>query len=609
MVDSNDSAGLSRRTAGLSRRTARLSRRLLAISVALVRWAGAAVPLSRRSEWRQEWMAEIYFRWNRLREFDRLSLRESLDLFGRSLGAIPHALWLLREEWSLHMLIQDLRYAMRTYLTKPAFAILAVTTLAVGIGANAVMFSFVNTVLLQPMNFSDPADVYFVWEYNHEKGFPKFSASPANFFDFRDQASSFESMAAYSRTTSTLISTGEPERLGRAFVTADFFDVARTVPALGRSFAPEETELGEDGVVMMSHGLWMNRFGGDPEVLGRTLNLDGNTRTVIGITPDGFDYPIGAGLWMPLSFNFDPSTVRGAHYLVVIGRLEAGVTPEHAQSELDTITTRLAAAFPETNLNWGAALYPIHGEIVDDARTPLLVLFGAVGLVLLIVCGNVANLVLARNSTRHREMAIRAAMGAGKMRIIRQLLAESLLLSLSGGLLGLGFAYAGLRGVLAVAPGGIPRLGDTRIDAGVLVFTLAVSLATGIVVGLIPALRTARSDLNESLKAGRARAASGSGPMKLRGALVVAEVAIALVVVVCSGLLTQSLWRMMAVDGGFDSDAATLRVSLPGSRYADPGQRADFYDSLVERVSRLPGVESVGAANQLPMTGMFNIFL
>ncbi len=506
------------------------------------------------------------------------------------------------------MLIQDLRYAFRTYLKKPAFVVLAVATLAVGIGANSVMFSFVNTVLLQPMNFSDPEQVFFIWEDNQEKGFSKFTSSPANFVDFRQQATSFDSMAAYSRGTVTLIDGPEPERLAGVSVSEDFFDVARTDAALGRTFAADEMETGADGVVLLSHGLWMNWFGGDPGVLGRALNVDGTMRTVIGVTGADFDYPIGVELWMPLGFSFDPSTVRGAHYLVVIGRLKDGVSSEQAQGELDTITGRLEDEFSETNLNWGATLYPMHGEIVDDSRTPLLVLFGAVGLLLLIVCANVANLVLARNSSRFRELAIRAAMGAGRIRIVRQLLAESLLLSISGGLLGLGLAYVGLRGVLAVAPSGIPRLGDTRIDGGVLLFTLLVSLATGIFVGLAPALRAAGHDLNESLRIGGASGFFGAGAPKLRSVLVVAEVAVALVVVVGSGLLTQSLWHLMAVDGGFDTDSgAAVRVSLPSSRYPDPSDRSAFYDRLVERALHLPGVVSAGASSQLPMTGMFNI--
>jgi putative ABC transport system permease protein len=485
---------------------------------------------------------------------------------------------------------------------------LAVVTLAVGIGANSVMFSFVNTVLLQPLNFTDPGQVFFIWEANEEKGFSKFTSSPANFFDFREQATSFDSMAAYSRGTVTLIEGAEPERFAGVSVSADFFDVARTNAVMGRTFVPDEMEVGADGVVLLSHGLWMTRFGGDPEVLGRSLNVDGVMRTVIGVTDADFDYPIGVDLWTPLSFNLDPSTVRGAHYLVVIGRLQEGVSQQQAQGELDTITGRLEDEFPETNQNWEATLYPMHGEIVDDSRTPLLALFGAVGLLLLIVCANVANLVLARNSSRYRELAIRAAMGAGRIRIVRQLLAESLLLSLSGGFLGLGLAYAGLRGVVAVAPSGIPRLGDTRIDGGVLLFTLCVSLATGLVVGLAPALRAARHDLNDSLRIGGASGFAGAGALKLRSALVVAEVAVALVVVIGSGLLTQRLWRLMAVDGGFDSDSgAAVQVSLPSSRYPDPSDRALFYDDLVERALRLPGVTSVGAANQLPMTGMFNI--
>ncbi len=576
--------------------------------IAFIRALSAIVPPAHQREWRLEWTAEIYHRGQRLGRHRRLTRRARLDMIGRCLGAVPHALWVWKEDWRLDMLIQDIRYAIRTHFKKPAFALLAVGTLALGIGANTMIFSFVNTVLLQPMNFEDPDGVVYVWDSNPSQGFPKFSVSPANFVDYRDQVDAFAGVAAYNRTDATLVGVGDPRRIPGALVTQDFFEVARTGAALGRVFEPAEMTIGNDDVVMISHGLWTREFGSDESIIGQVLNLDGRMRTVVGVTPTEFDFPIGADLWIPLVFDFDVAGSRGAHYLVVIGRLDDGQTIEQAQQQLDVVTANLEQEYPNNNTGWTARLFPVHGEIVDGARTPLIILSGAVGLVLLIACANVANLFLARNSTRRRELAIRYAIGAGRMRILRQLLAESLLLAVCGGLAGLLLAYSSVGVLVSLIPAGVPRLQATTIDPSVLLFTLAISLATGIAFGIAPAVRAARSGFGDSLSVGGALADGGRSGLRLRSGLVVVEVALALVVVVGSGLLAQSLWRLMSVDPGFEAgNAAVIELGLPSARYPDARERARFYDDLTARIAALPGVRSVGVVSDLPMTGQFNI--
>ena len=506
------------------------------------------------------------------------------------------------------MLIQDIHYAIRTYVKKPAFALLAVGTLALGIGANTMIFSFVNTVLLEPMSFTEPEGVVYVWDENLDQGFPKFSVSPANFFDYREQVDAFSGVGAYNRTDATLVGVGDPRQIPGALVTEDFFDITRTGAALGRVFEPAEMTVGNDDVVMLSHGLWTTEFGSDESVVGQVLNLDGRMRTVIGVMGSEFDFPIGADLWIPMVFDYDVEGARGAHFLVVIGRLDDGRTIEQAQQQLDAVTTRLRQEYPNSNTGWAARLFPVHGEIVGDARTPLVILSGAVGLVLLIACANVANLFLARNSTRRRELAIRHAIGAGRMRILRQMLAESLLLALGGGLAGLALAYSSLEVLVSVIPPVVPRLQATTIDPMVLLYTLAVSLATGLVFGIAPAVRASRAGLGDRLNVGGAMADGGRSGLRLRTGLVVVEVALALVVVVGSGLLAQSLWRLMSVDPGFETEsAAVVELGLPSARYPDPRNRSRFYDDLAARIAALPGVRSVGVTSDLPMTGQFNI--
>ena len=505
----------------------------------------------------------------------------------------------------LDSLRQDLTYATRRLQQSPGFTLVAVLTLALGIGATTAIFSIVNAVLLRPLPYPEAdrlVEVAQVW-----KGKPAVY-SPQNFLDVEAQAKSFERLAAVDTTGVTLTGNGAATRLEAAEVSAAFFDVLRARPVLGRGFVAGENQPGTR-VVVLGHRLWLDRFGGDAGLVGRTVQIDREPRTVVGIAPPGFSYPEDVEVWVPMTYDERFRTnSRGAWYLSVVGRLAPGTTVESAREEVGTIAARLEKAFPDANEGVGGTVRSLHEATVGDARQALLVLLGAVGLLLLVACVNVANLLLARISGRESELALRAALGAGRSRIVRQLFTESLLLALAGGVAGVLLAGVLVDGLLALQPQDVPRLAEVRVDRGVLAFAATLSLLTSLAFGALPAIRMGRRAEAQSLRQGSRGILSGGRP-GLRGGLVVGQIALAMVLLAGSGLLLRSFSLLRRVDPGFDARSAlTFRVSLPESAYADDARMLSFHDALQARLQALPGARAVGAISGLPLTGSrFNI--
>ncbi|MGH7481876.1 MAG: ABC transporter permease [Longimicrobiales bacterium] len=498
--------------------------------------------------------------------------------------------------------LHDLRIAARSLLRSPGFTAAAILTLALGIGATTAIFSAVNTVLLRPLPYPDPHEL--VRLYDQWRG-ERWTVSPPNFVDYRSEAS-FAGVTAYHRSSFTLTDPGEAEQIEAASVTSDFFRVLGSPPALGRGIVPENEAPGSDRVVVLSDGFWHQRFNADPGVLGRQIELDGERYTVVGVARAGFDYPSGAELWVPRSFTAeDLETQRGAHYLDVIGRLAPGATLVGATSQLEAISTRLARDYPDQYSEIVAVAVPMLDAMVGDYRRALFVLLGAVGLLLLMACVNAANLALARALGRQRELAVRAALGAGRWRLAREALGESLIVALVGGALGvLLAAWAG--GLLAALQADrIPRLGEIGLDTNVLGFALLVSVLTGILFGLLPALRAGgRRELTGALKEGTAGAGSARSAGRVRGGLVVAQFALAVVLAAGAALLMRSFIELRSVDPGFRTEGIlTFDVSLPESRYPEPWQARAFYERLLASIEALPGVVSADAISGLPLSG------
>ncbi|HVF43315.1 MAG TPA: ABC transporter permease [Pyrinomonadaceae bacterium] len=509
----------------------------------------------------------------------------------------------------METLFQDVRFALRTLWTNRGFALVAVAALALGVGANSAIFSVVNAVVLRPLPYKDPERLVALWVGLNQKGFEELEVSAPEFTDFRTRSSSFERVAAYSAGGFNMTGAGEPERIQGLNATADLFPALGVAPLKGRAFTEEEDRPGGDGVVVISHSLWRRRFGGDANVIGKSVTLDGQTCTVVGVMPASFHFPDNdTDIWKPMAFDAEmlgPNN-RGSHFLSVVGRLKEGVGVEGASAEVAALARTVggenATTYPR---GLTATLRPLQEEVVGESvRRPLFVMLGAVGLVLLIACANVANLLLARAASRRKEVAVRTALGASRARIVRQLLTESLLLSLAGGACGLVLALWGVDLLVALAPAGTPRVEEVGLDARVVGFTFAVSLFTGVVFGLAPALHASKVDLNESLKEGSRGSTEGPKRGRLRGALVVAEFAIALVLLAGAGLLLKSFARVQEESPGFDaSNVLTMRVVLPEAKYRGYEEHRAFYSNLFARLRRLPGVEAVGANNLLPFNG------
>ena len=504
-------------------------------------------------------------------------------------------------------LLQDVRYGLRMLAKKPGFTLIAVLALALGIGANTAIFSVVNAVLLRPLPFENPERIVQAWSTNAKRGWKKAPTSYLNFADYRDQTQAFEHAAAYAEASAAFTSGEMPEQLEGVGATADLFKVLGAQPLLGRAFTAEDERPGGSHVVVLSHNLWQRRFNSDPKIVGQQIKFDGESTTVIGVMPKGFQFPLDQDkteFWVPLDPAQDFNKERGANYLHVVARLKPGTTLEQAQGEVETIARRLEQEYPDKNTGKSVRLILMHEELVGDIRPALLVLLAAVCFVLLIACANVANLLLARASSRHKEIAIRTALGAGRARIIRQLLTESLLLALVGGAIGLLLALWGVDVLSAAIPADIPRVKEVALDSRVLGFTTAISVLTGILFGLAPALQASKTDLNESLKEGGRGSTEGLNRNRVRSLLVISEVALSLVLLIGAGLLIKSFFQLLNVKPGFEPEhVLTAGFSLPPVKYPEVPQQTAFFQQVLERVRTLPGVDSAGVVIPLPLSG------
>ena len=508
----------------------------------------------------------------------------------------------------MRTLLQDLRYAARVLLKQPGFAAVAVVTLALGVGANTAIFWVVNAALLRSLPFRDPERLVQVWETTRQRDFGQREASYPDFLDWR-RGEAFESAAGYAPSFFTLAGEGGPERVRGAAVTANFFDTLGVKPARGRTFLEGEDAPGGGCVLLLSQGLWQRRYGGDEHVLGQPVATDGGSCTVVGVLPAGFSFAkLGdAEMWTTLRPSEMQARARYWHWVQVVARLKPGTGLEAARAQMQTVAARIAADDPQSHAGTGISLVPLQEEFVGQIRPILFALLGAVGLVLLIACANVANLLLARSTVRGKEVAIRAALGASRWRLVRQLLTESVLLALAGGALGLVLALWGTDLLVAAIPQAqlafMPYLRHLPLDTNILLFTFGLSLLTGVVFGLAPALAASRADLQGAMREG----GRGSGARRARGArdlLVVSEVALSLVLLVGAGLLLKSLARMLSVNPGFRTEnLLTMTVTLPPARYADGARAAAFYQELLRRVSALPGVGGAAEVSNLPLSG------
>ncbi len=501
---------------------------------------------------------------------------------------------------------QDIRYAFRMMVKNPGFTSVAVLTLALGIGANSAIFSVVNGVLLKPLPFKDPSRLAIVRNENFKEGGKLDPISFPNYEDIRNQSQSFDEMTAITPVWNFgLTGDGEPEHVTGFWVSASFFDLLGVRPILGRAFQESEDKPGKEDLALISHSLWLRHFGADPNVCGKTITLDSRKTTIIGVMPGGFHFLEDVDLWLPLQLNPVIPRGRAVRFLTVVGHLAPGASFDQAGTEVATITRQLEQQYPEINTGLGGNVVSLHKEITGKVRPALLVLFGVVGFVLLIACANLANLLVARAAAREKEIAVRTALGASRLRLIRQFLTESVTLSLVGGAAGLLLSLWGVSLLRALSPKNLPRLDEIVIDSQVLGFTLIISLLTGIIFGLAPAMQFSKSSLTESLKeGGRTSFASGRG--RLRSLLVVSEVALALVLLIGAGLMIRSFSRLLQVNPGFNQEnLLTMQIMLPEQeQYRQSARRAAFYDQLFERIASLPGVQAVGGTTRLPLGNM-----
>jgi putative ABC transport system permease protein len=579
--------------------------------VRLITLIGVIVPRRLRADWRQEWEAELRYRELLLADWEKLDRKAKLNLLRRSLGAFWDAIALQPQRLEDQM-FQDLRFGLRMLLKKPGFTLIALITMALAIGANTAIFSVVNVVLLNPLPFEQPERLIRIYGHFLATSQDNMSASVLEFNDYREQTQSFEQIAAYDDLSANLTPPGgEPERVEALLVTPDLFSVLRVSPQAGRLFLPDEAQAGRDDVVLISDALWRRGFGANANLVGQKVIVNGRDNTIIGIMPPGFAFPRRTEVWKPLWFppeQFDQQR-RGSRGLDVIGRLKLSVSLAAAQAEMDHLAARLTEQYPRNyeSRGWSISIVPLLADYVGDARKGLFVLLGAVAFVMLIACANVANLSLARATARRQEIAVRLALGAGRLRVIRQLLTESVLLSFAGGAAGLIIAGWGVGLLLRFAPSDLPRIHEVRVDGRVLAFTFAVSLITGILFGLVPALAASNPDLNETLKEG-GRGGSGSAKRRrMSSAFVVAEITLALVLMIGAGLTLKSFWHLQRVDPGFDPEGVlTMRMLLPFEIYQKPVERAGFYKQILERIESAPGVDAVSATSNVPLTGAFN---
>jgi len=509
----------------------------------------------------------------------------------------------------MHELLRNLTHAVRSLRKSPGFALSALAILTLGIGANTAIFGIVNTVLLKPLPFPDPGSIVTIFHVPPAKAFPgikTFAVSAANYLDWRKQSRSFESMAIVGFRGIRLTGGTRPESLVGSVTESGFFDVVRVKPEVGRAFGDDETKPGKDSVAVVSNGFALSHFGSPQNAVGQSLEMNNRKYQVIGVMPRDFQLkswlPASTDLWLPIAWTPEEAAVRGNHNYLVVARLRKDVPLEKAQSEMNVISDRLARDYPEEDKGWGAVVTSLRDNLVGDVRPALLTLLGAVGFVLLIACANTANLVLARTITRRKELAIRAALGASANQVLRPVLLETTLLAVCGGVLGLLLARYGQALVLRALAGQLPRATEVHLDAQVLGFTLVASIATGLAAGLIAGLRMLRLDLNDALKQGTGKTDTDSGGKRTRSALVTAEVALSLILLVGAGLMIRSLWALQRVDPGFvPSQVITMTVPIPPT--SEGTRRSLFYDAFLPRVRALPGVAAAAAIDNLPLNG------
>jgi len=586
--------------------------RLAELGLSPVREAEIVEELSQHLEEEYEWALSCGASEDEARK-QVLEQLSAPDLLGRELKHVEQRVSAagvtLGTEEKINMfadLWQDLRYALRTLAKNPAFTSIAIVAIALGIGANTVIFSAVNAVLLRPLPFKNPEQLVMVWENATHLGFPKNTPSPPNFIDWQRQNTVFTGMAAMSERSFNLTGVGEPDRLDGRRVSANLFDLLGVPALLGRTFVPDDDRPGTH-VVLLSYSLWQRRFGSDSNVIGRAITLNGESYNVIGVMPRSVHLPAYGNwndkVWVPIAFTNEETTERGNHFLDVIARIKPGITLKQAQAEMETIAARLAKEYPRYNTRIGATVTPLHEEVVGDIKPALLILLGAVGFVLLIACANVANLLLARAAVREKEIALRLALGASRSRLTRQFLTESVLLALLGGGFGLLLALAGIRVLKTFIPVTISQTQTISIDGKVLVFTALLALLTGIVFGLAPAMHASHSNLNDSLKEGGRDSAIGKKGNRLRDLLVVGEIAVSFILLIGAGLLINSFLHLRNLDPGFRADhLLTMKVDLSELRYPDGERRSVFFDEVLFRIRALPGVQSVAVAGNLPFT-------
>ena len=499
-------------------------------------------------------------------------------------------------------MLTDLKYALRMLVKSPTFAIIAVLTLALGIGANSAIFSVIDTMLLRPLPFKDPDQIVMAWgRYANDSGSVRGNVhSFPDYIDLRDQSQSFSAMAAFTRTAAVLAQAEDAQYLEGVAITPEIFDVLGVPPLLGRGFTQEEAKDQGIRVVVLTYPLWQRAFGGDPKVLGQAVTLSGRSYTVVGVMPDGWKFPIEdeqIDYVVPLQYLVASAlTNRGSHFLSVVGRLKPGVPERQAEAELSAIAGRLSKQYPDTNLNFtGMAVVKLHDDVVGDVRPALFILLGAVALVLLIACANVANLLLARAASRSREIAIRTALGASRLRVVRQLLCESLLLALMGGTAGLLLAWWGVDLLGAAGPQGFPHIAQIKVNFTVCAFTFGLVVGSTMLFGLVPALQVSRPSVNESLQQGAKGSTGGLHTNRLRAFLVISQVSLSLLLLAGAGLLIKSFFNLRATNPGFDPQRLmTMSITLPRMRYPEVDQQIRTHDAIMDKISAIPGVESAG---------------
>jgi putative ABC transport system permease protein len=507
-------------------------------------------------------------------------------------------------------MLTDFKYALRMLAKSPMFTVIAVLTLALGIGANSAIFSVVDTVLLRPLPFKDPNQIVMAWgRYVNDSEYGRGVHSFPDYVDLRDQSQTFSAMAAYTRTAGTLAQADDAQALEGVAITPEIFDVLGVPPLLGRGFTQEEAKDQGERVIVLTYPLWQRAFGTDPKILGQQVTMSGRSYTVVGVMPTGWKFPIEdehIDYVIPLQYLTASALInRGSHFLSVIGRLKPGVQIRQAEAELSAIAGRLSKQYPDTNMNFtSVAVATLHSDIVGDVRPALIILLGAVALVLLIACANVANLLLARAASRSREIAIRTALGASRLRVIRQLLCESLLLALMGGIAGLLLAWWGVDLLGAAGPQGLPHIAQIKVNFAVCAFTIALAIGSTVLFGLIPALQVSRPSVNESLQQGAKGSTGGLHTNRLRAFLVVSQVSLSLLLLAGAGLLIKSFFNLRATNPGFEPERLmTLQLTLPRVRYPEVEQQIRAHDAIMEKLAAIPGVESAGGVNPLPLGG------